>query len=210
MWILIVVVVVLLLLLVVGKRPSQVAANGSSVAISLKTVPTIRSVTVSPGTASFGNCSGGSAGADTASTTNALGFPNGRCWLGSPGAAGSFPITITYNGPPGKVYVSGSSADPSDGGNSWNLCNQATACTGPGGLPGADQYMAKTFGSGRNNSTGLSDNLSCDEEFGPAGCTASEGQTQREGVELIGPQSSSSTSGSWTVTITWAAGPVGS
>lgn len=210
-WTAFILLVVLVLALVVFKnRPAPGASNGASVAISFKAVPTVRSVTVSPGTATFSNCTGGSPAADTASTTTALGYPNGHCWAGKPGAGGSFPVTITYKGPPGRVYVAGSNAIPSDGSTQWGLCNSATACTGPSGLPGGDQYMIKNFGTSRNSSTGITGSLTCDQEFGPGGCSAAPGQSQKEGVELIGPESSASTSSSWTVTITWAAAPPGS
>jgi hypothetical protein len=208
-WIGILIVILLLLIFVVVNKPTPAASNGDSVAISLKAVPTIRSVTVSPGKASFGNCSGGNAAAQTASTSQELGYPNGRCWLGAPGSNGDFPVKITYQGPPGKVFVNGSGAVPSDGGSGWSLCNKSTACTGPGGLPGANQYMAKTFSLDRNDSTGLTGTLSCDQEFSTQGCPATAGETQREGVELIGPASSGDTSTSWTITITWAAAPPG-
>jgi hypothetical protein len=188
-------------------RPAPAASNGASISISLKAVPTIRSVTVSPGKASFSNCTGGNAADDTASTSNALGYPNGHCWVGTPEAGGSFPITITYGGPPGQVFVDGGNAVPSAGGGQWGLCNASAACTGPGGAPGADQYMVKNFGTGTNNSTGLTGSFTCDHEFSPRGCSATEGQAQKEGVELIGPQSSGNTSTSWTVTVTWAAAP---
>lgn len=208
-------VVLLGVLLVVGvivvlNRPTPVASNGASITVSLRVVPTIRSVTVSPGTATFSNCAGGSAGADTASTSTALGYPNGRCWVGKQGAAGTFPITITYKGPPGEVYVVGSNAAPSTGSTQWGLCNSAVACTGPAGLPGADQYLVRNFGSGSSSSTELTDSLACDRQFGPGGCSATPGQSQKEGIELIGPESTGSTSSLWTVTITWLAGPLGS
>jgi hypothetical protein len=211
-WIVVLIVLVVIGAIFVANRAAPVASNGSSVAISLKVVPTIRSVTVSPGTASFSNCTGGSTGADTASTSTELGYPNGQCWEGTPGAAGSFPITITYNGPPGLVYVNGSSAIPSAGGVQWGLCNSTAACTGPDGLPGVNQYMVKTFGRGSDHSTELTGTQTCDQQFDPGGgCgSAASGASQTEGIQLIGPESSGNTSSSWTVTITWAAAPPGS
>jgi hypothetical protein len=199
--------VLLIAVLVWANKPAPAATNGGSIALSLKAVPTIRSVTVSPSTASLGNCTGGSASADTASTSNALGYPNGHCWAGSPGEGGSFPIKITYQGPPGRVFVVGASANPSGGGPDWALCNASAACTGPGGDPGVDQYMVKNFGTTTNNSTGLTGSFTCDQEFSSKGCSATQGQSEKEGIELIGPQSSGSTSSDWTVTITWAAAP---
>ena len=212
-WVVILGVLVVIVLIFLTNRAAPVASNGASVAISLKVVPTIRSVTVSPGTASFSNCTGGSAGADTPSTATALGYPNGQCLEGTPGASGSFPITITYNGPPGQVYVGGSNAIPSAGSIQWGLCNSAAACSGPGGLPGVDQYMVNIFGRDSNNSTELTGTLTCDQQFDPGAvdrCSAAPGASQTEGIQLIGPESSGNTSTSWTVTITWAAAPPGS
>lgn len=197
----------LIAVLVFVNKPAPAATNGGSISLSLKAVPTIRSVTVSPGTASFSNCTGGSPDADTASTSDALGYPNGHCWLGAPGANGTFPIKITYQGPPGQVFVVGANASPSGGGPDWALCNPSAACTGPGGAPGVDQYMVKNFGTDTNSSTGLTGSLTCDPEFSSRGCSATQGQSEKEGIELIGPESSGSTSSSWTVTVTWAAAP---
>jgi hypothetical protein len=207
-WGLVLLVLALLIaVLVYSNRPAPAASNGASISISLNAVPAIRSVTVSPGAASFSNCTGGSASADTASTSSALGYPNGHCWEGAPGAGGSFPIKITYQGPPGRVFVVGANASPSGGGPDWALCNPSVACTGPGGAPGVDQYMVKNFGTDTNSSTGLTGSLTCDQEFSSRGCSATQGQSEKEGIELIGPESSGSTSSSWTVTVTWAAAP---
>jgi len=199
--------VLLVAVLVFANKPAPAATNGGSISLSLKAVPTIRSVTVSPGNASFSNCTGGSADADTASTSSALGYPNGHCWVGAPRASGSFPIKITYQGPPGRVFVVSANANPSGGGTDWALCNSSAACTGPGGAPGVNQYMVKNFGTDTNNSTGLTGSLACDQEFSSRGCSATQGQSEKEGIELIGPESSGNTSSSWTVTVTWAAAP---
>jgi hypothetical protein len=184
------------------------AGQASSINLSLTTVPTIRSVTVSPAKAQFGNCSGGRAGDDTASAGNKLGYPDGRCWYGSP--TGSFPITITNTGIASDIYVSGSSAIPADGGTGWILCNigndPAVACTGRHHLiPGTDQYLVRNFSPvDKPDYGGVSDNPACDHEFGPShGCLAAQGVFQTEGVELIGPKSSSDNSTRWSVTITW-------
>ena len=205
-WIIFIVVLGLILVfLLFTNRPAPAASNGASIAISLKTVPTIRSITVSPSTTSFSNCTGGDSSLDTASTSTELGYPNGHCWDGDP--SGSFPIKIKYKGPPGQVFVSSSNAVPGSGGSQWSLCSSANACSGPHDLPGTDQYMVKNFGAGRNSSTGLTGSPTCDHEFGQQGCSATSGQSQTEGVELIGPHDSGNTSTSWTVTITWGAAP---
>jgi hypothetical protein len=203
-WVVFVIILLIFVLFVtVGKSPAA-AGHGASINFSLKVVPTLRSVTVSTSTATFGNCTGGSANADTLSTSTALGYPNGQCMVGTP--AVSFPITITYTGPPGSVFVSGSNAFPSDGGTGWSLC-----CTGPGGgLPGADQYLLKNFGQYLNSPTALTGGLVCDQQWGPAGCSAvpsepSLTESHSEGIELTGPESSADTSTLWTVPVTWMA-----
>ncbi len=189
-------------------------ANGksASIAVSLNVVPTIRSVTVSPDKAKFGDCSGGQASLNTASTPSALGYPNGQCWLGRPGTG--FPITITNSGIASYIYVSGSNAVPSDSGNQWGLCNvgsnPAVACSSDNGsLPGQNQYVLRNFAaSGRLNTTGLTGTPTCDKMFGPTGsCWTINGESQQEGVQLIGPSIMDDLSTSWTVTITWTPVP---
>jgi hypothetical protein len=199
---------------VAAGSPPGAPGHSSSVSISLKVVPTVRGVAVSPSRASFGNCSGGNAGNNTASTPTALGFPNGRCWVGKPGANGSFPITITNTGIASYIDVNGAPAVPSDGGAQWSLCNLGShpvvSCSSHGGnSPGTDQYLVQNFaGNGRQNSAGLTNTPSCDAEFGTAGgCRMEQGEAQQEGFELIGPMAPDDTSTSWTVTITWTPYP---
>jgi hypothetical protein len=194
--------------------PAGTPGKGQSIAISLKVVPTIVSVTVSPSSAAFGGCSGGNASVNTASTSSALGFPNGHCSLGTPGAHGSFPITITNTGVAADVYVSAGNAVPSDGGTQWGLCNFGTnpvaACSGDGGkLPGANQYVIQNFTAGSTNPSGLTGTLTCDTQFAAGQCSAVQGDAQSEGILLTGPASSSDQSTSWTVTITWTAVSLG-
>jgi len=197
-----------------GGTPAGTPGKGSSIAISLKTVPTIVSVTVSPSSASFGGCAGGSASVNTASTSTALGFPNGHCSLGIAGAHGSFPITITNSGVAADVYVNGDNAVPSDGGTQWGLCNFGTnpakACSADSGkLPGADQYVVQNFTAGSMNATGLTGTMTCDTQFAAGGCSAVQGDAQSEGILLTGPASSTDQATSWTVTITWTAVSLG-
>src|SRR5208282_4932851 len=103
--------------------PAGSPGGSSSITISLKTVPTLVSVLVSPGTAKFENCTGGATSSNTASTSDALGFPNGQCWLGKSGSGGSYPITITNTGVAATIDVSSGNAVPSGGGTQWGLCN---------------------------------------------------------------------------------------
>jgi hypothetical protein len=187
------------------------AGQGASISLSLTTVPTIRSVTVSPAKATFGTCSGGLASQNTRSTGGKLGFPDGRCYVGL-ASPGIYPITITNTGIASDIYVNGTSANPADDGNQWVLCGRghhgAVACTGPDGRPGTDQYLVETFSSAGEQTAGLGTTPRCDEEFDAAGgCRAVEGASQSEGIELIGPSFSSDTSTKWTMTITWTPVP---
>jgi hypothetical protein len=184
----------------------------ASIPVKLKVVPTVRSVTISPAKAKFGDCQGGWASRNTASTPAALGYPNGYCWLGKPMT--SFPVTITNSGIAADIYVSGSDAVPADGGAQWSLCNlgahPAVACTSRGGLsPGKDQYVVQNFAPNRGlNSTGLTNTPTCDVNFGPGdSCWTTSGQSQREGFELTGPAVIDDSSTSWTVTIIWTPVP---
>ena len=197
-----------------GGTPAGTPGKGSSIDISLKVVPTIVSVTVSPSSASFGGCAGGNASVNTASTSAALGFPNGHCSLGTPGAHGSFPITITNTGVAASVYVNGGNAVPSDKGTDWGLCNLGTdpaaKCSADDGkLPGNNQYVVQNFTSGSMNPTGLTGTMTCDTQFAAGGCSAVQGVAQAEGILLTGPASSSDQSTEWTVTITWTAVSLG-
>ena len=195
-----------------ASAPPAGAGKGASIAVSLKVVPTIRSVTISPAKAKFGDCHGGYAYLNTASTSGALGYPNGHCWLGSPKT--SFPITITNTGIASYMYVNGANAVPSDGLTEWSLCNPgskpAVACTSNSGMsPGKNQYVVQNFSPNRKlNYAGLTNTVACDPEFGlTSGCWSTYGQSQREGLLLIGPAEIDDTSTSWTVTITWTPVP---
>jgi hypothetical protein len=194
--------------------PAGTPGKGSSIAISLKVVPTIVSVTVSPSSAAFAGCAGGNASVNTASTSAALGFPNGHCSLGTPGSHGSFPITITNAGVAANVDVNGGNAVPSDKGTEWGLCNfgtnPAAKCSADDGkLPGNNQYVVQNFAAGSMNPTGLTGTMTCDTQFAAGGCSAVQGDAQAEGILVTGPASSSDQSTAWTVTITWTAVSLG-
>ncbi len=193
-----------------GPSSAGTPGGSSSIAISLKVVPTVVSVTVSPSKESFGACSGGNASVNTGSTPAALGFPNGTCWVGKSGPGGSYPISITNTGVAATIDVNGTNAVPSDGGTQWGLCNlgahPAAACSNDGGkLPGNNQYVVQNFAAGSENSAGLTGSRVCDSEFAAGGCSAVQGNAQQEGIELTGPASTADQSTSWTVTITWTA-----
>jgi hypothetical protein len=194
-----------------GKTPAN-AGQAAGVNLSLTTVPTIRSVTVSPASATFGNCTGGLASRNTQSTVGKLGFPNGQCLVGllSPGF---YPITITNTGIASAIYVNGTSATPSDGGDQWSLCTRsgdgAPRCSREDGrMPGTDQYLIENFSAVGVQASGISETPSCDREFYASGrCWAVQGASQSEGIELIGPSFSTDTSTKWTLTITWTPVP---
>jgi hypothetical protein len=194
-----------------GDAP-QHAGQAASVSLSLTTVPTVRSVTVSPAKASFADCSGGQASQNTLSTPGKLGFPNGHCLVGLTNP-GIYPITITNTGIASLIYVNGSSASPADGLSEWTLCNvdrhDAAACSGSDKkLPGIDQYLLENFSSAGELAGGITSTPRCDPEFDPSGrCWAVQGASQSEGIELIGPSFSSDNSTKWTVTITWTPVP---
>jgi hypothetical protein len=193
--------------------PQPAAGQAASINLSLKTVPTVRSVTVSSAQGSFDNCQYGDPSQNTGSKPDQLGYPNGVCWLGLLNPFGVFPIKITNTGIASYLEVNGASATPSDNGNSWSLCNAgrraAVRCNGTGGKPGTDQYLVANFGpSGRINATGLTDTPVCDRVFGASGnCWAVQGTYQTEGVRLTGPSTSTDTSTKWTVTIPWTPVP---
>lgn len=194
-------------------KPS--AGDGANLSMSLHTVPTVRSVTVTPKRARFGNCTGGAPGENTLSRHAALGFPNGTCWVGEPGETGVLPVTVTNTGIAANIEVNGSDAVPVDGGTSWQLCNTganaANPCTGSHGKsPGLNQYLLRNFGLGRAglDGTGLTTDPTCDIAFGSASkCLAKTGLAISEGIELVGPSASADISTHWHITITWTPVP---
>jgi hypothetical protein len=194
--------------------PSQPNGKSATLNLSLKTVPTVRSITISPARASFANCTGGKDRNNTKSTGGRLGYPNGICWVGEVDPIGVFPIKVTNTGIASFVYINGSSATPSDAGNSWSLCNvgpkPAAICNGyKNRKPGVDQYIVRDFGPDGSNNTGLTGSPQCDRAFGPHGkCWATLGASQTEGFELIGPFAATDAgSTNWTVSITWTPVP---
>jgi hypothetical protein len=195
--------------------PSQPNGKPASVNLSLRTVPTVRSITVSPGKASFSDCHGGKTELNTVSGGNRLGFPNATCWVGEVSPIGVYPITITNTGIASFVFINGSAASPSDGGNQWTLCNLGphplTACNGwRNRVPGVDQYVIQNFGTANKlDRTGLSGTPQCDREFGDGyKCWATLGASQTEGFKLTGPyKASDEVSTKYTMTITWTPVP---
>jgi hypothetical protein len=195
--------------------PVQAAGSGST-SLTINVVPSTLSISVSQGSETFGNCQGGTA--PTASTTNALGFPNGTCAVGtlsSLDSGGVVPITITNGAVASDVDVNGSSAG-NEGGN-WGLCNPggigaAPTCSGTATLPGSDQFEMQNFtdsdGSDITEFLGL--DPICDQTFdytspGSNGCSAGADEVQNEGVTLVGPQSTTDPGASFTTSVTWTA-----
>lgn len=185
--------------------PEQAVGKSASISVSLQTVPTVRSVTISPSHSTFVNCQGGDSEGNTRSQGNKLGFPNGTCVVKST-------IEITNTGIASDIDISGSDAEPADGMTSWSLCstghNTAVTCTGRKHRPGPNQYEVVNFGTFGSQRGGITEAPRCDRVFGPEGsCWATEGLVVAEGLRLIGPQWSSDTSTNWTVTITWTPVP---
>ncbi|HEY5990661.1 MAG TPA: hypothetical protein VIV12_30345, partial [Streptosporangiaceae bacterium] len=173
--------------------------------ISIKIIQMYRSVTVSPTKVACGNFTGGNAA--NPSTSNALGFP-GQCTVGKQKGASTLPLLVTYNGPTGMVQVKASNAVPDNGGPGWQLCGPGTsACNGPNGKPGLDQFRLQTFSrEGPLGFTYLTRQWQCDTQFNSGGyCTATRGLSQREGALIIGPKWTYTPSTTYTVTVTWMA-----
>lgn len=198
----------------IGAATSQPNGKSATLNLSLKTVPTVRSITISPGKAAFGNCTGGKDANNTASAGIRLGYPNGTCWVGETTPIGVYPIKITNTGIASFVYINGSSATPSDDGNGWSLCNLGsnpvvTCKADRKRAPGLDQYFVRNFGPDGRNYSGLTGTPQCDREFDSHGkCWAGLGASQQEGMELIGPyKASDEVSTSYTMTITWTPVP---
>jgi hypothetical protein len=188
---------------------AQASPGGASTTASLKVVPTMRYVIVSPTATKFARCKFGPRGAPFHSTSTALGYPNGRCWIGK--LRSTWPIKISRD-PQSEVLVWGYNAVPSDGGTQWRLCNRgadpAVACMGPGGRPGRDQFFVENFWAGGQNATGLTDATRCAATFtSSSSCLLSMGQSQSEGMAVIGPSRPDDNSTLWRIRIAWIAVP---
>jgi hypothetical protein len=198
--------------------PVQAAGSGGT-SLTLNVVPSALSITVSQSSETFGNCSGGLA--PTPSTSDALGFPNAECFVGQADPlddGGVVPITITNTGVASDVDVNGANAGNENG--NWALCNvggteSAQTCSGEADTAGPDQFELQTFTDTTGSELQVSPNLGlvpqCDEAFdftgseSSAGCTATPGQVQNEGVEIFGPQSTGDPDSSYTTSVVWTA-----
>lgn len=190
----------LLALLSIDTVPAVAATTGSNTATLALTPAPIRSVTVTPATATFGACSG--------PNSSELFFPNGVCTVGLGGTGGiTGGVTITNGTAAGHIDVNGQNATPSDNGTAWSLVSVGT--------PGVDQFREATDGAAVNtvgtNLTIVSTQAACDTAFtvtsGAGDCTASAGQSADESVVVEGPSSSTDQNGPFTITTTWTAVP---
>jgi hypothetical protein len=192
--------------------PASAATSGSNSAtvnLAPSAPPPVRSITVSPTTAAFGECvtSNGTA----SSSPSELPFPNGGCNVGDPtntGVVGG--ITITNGNTAGHIDINGQPATPADaGGTPWTIAPTSAA------NPGVDQFFEFGFGShfltNNNNNSDVGTAPTCDTAFnvvGTAGdCSASAGQASNEALFIEGPSSSTDQNGPFTITTTWTAVP---
>jgi hypothetical protein len=167
---------------------SALAATSGSVSETITVA--VRSVTVSPSSASL------------CSSASPLTFPNGRCQTSN--------ITITNGSAAGHIDVNGADAIPADSGTHWTLCagTVAPTCSG-GGNAGQDQYRENTF---NNSNTSIRPDLTntpqCDTSFAPgSACAAAAGQSTKEFIAMTGPSASTDTSSTFTSSVTWTAVP---
>jgi hypothetical protein len=214
-WVLVVVVAAALVLSrSKGAAPDPV--HSGSTAVSIKTLQTYRSVTVSPSTVKCGHYSGGQS---PNASAGALGFPNGKCSVGNYLSVND-PITITYNGFQGNVFVHAGWAMPdstSGVGTPWHPCSpgghEAVRCRDMGGLPNEYQYTVENFGVGGPGPIPITGNNVCDHNFRPGGgCYATRippHNAQHEGLNIIGPSWAppTDTATSWTAWVIWMAVP---
>lgn len=175
-----------------ASAPARGAQNATATATATINVQ-IRSVTLSTTNLTYGSCTGGS------STGPKLGFPNGTCATGT--------VVVTNGEAPATISVSATNAVPSDGGKAWALCGGSGTppCAVGSRKPGTDQYLEGTGGGPRGVVLGTSPH--CDPAFGTPPCRAANpGDAANEAFLLVGPQSSTDDSATFTTSITWTAG----
>jgi hypothetical protein len=189
--------------------PASAATTGSNTATVGILPPAVRSITVSPGTGAFGECSGPNTSGSSPIPSD-LAFPNGACQLGdllgSGGVSGG--ITITNGTVAGHIDVNGQSATPADAGTPWTL--ESTSAT-----PGVNQFQESTIGGQvltvATNGAPVDTAPVCDQGFTVVGtvgsCSASAGQSSNEILGITGPSSSTDQNGPFTITTTWTAVP---
>ena len=203
------VTVVTLSALWAGPALAATAPTSESNKATLNLAPAaLRSITVTPATSTFGDCTAGG-GKGTNTTPGELAFPNGICTVGSVTTNGITGGVTVVNGPvAGHIDVSGQQARPEDTGTPWTLIVTGT--------PGVDQFREATNGSQLvqfpSESRIVPQTIPvCDKSFevsGTAGaCTSAAGQSATESLVLLGPSATTDTHGPFVVTTTWMAVP---
>ena len=178
-----------------GPASEAVGATTSTTAQFTGTVPlAVSSVTVSPGSGTFGNCSGGTGG-----TTNTLALPNGTC---------TTTVNVNESGGSAYIYAAASNASASDGGTGWSLCvpnsKVSTPTCSSGALPGTDQFALKGVFPG---GAGWLGSASACLPGPPAACTSLSNTAQPAQLTLYGPTKSSDDASSFSVTVTFTVVP---
>ena len=145
-WAILVGMVAVGVIAVAGFRSAPESPTGSgSMTATLRVVPTMRMVIVSPVTTKFGHCYGGKHG--LAVNRQGSRFPERPCSIGSR-IKRVFPIKVA-NGREAEIYVKSSAAVPADGKTEWTLCNRGSApvvaCKGPNDNPAKDQFVVQNF-----------------------------------------------------------------
>ena len=200
--------------------PADAATSGSNAATVTVAPALVRSLTVTPPTSTFGNCSGG--------TASELAIPNGTCSVGQMlqpniavnGATGG--VTVTNGSVADQIDVNGGPAAPTDAGTPWTLTASTAfsqtdisdVLSSPSFTPlaGPNQFeeegQAELAGVVVNSQVGSS--AACDGAFTAQNCSstnsAASGASTQEILYLGGP-SSSTDAGPFTVTTTWTAAP---
>jgi hypothetical protein len=184
---------------------STSAAYAGSTAANTATLPiAIRSLTVTPATATFGDCDVPIGATTNVTPTTGLVIPGGSCYVGHfSGSAVVQGITITNGGVPGHIDINGGAAVPSDGGTDWAL----------GAAAGANTYTELNRQVIGEIPVAITASPTCDSVFdtpakaSPTGCLVISGSTTTEQLIVDAPRSSTDTSSSFTITTTWTAVP---
>jgi len=195
---------------VAGLVPIVSAQAQDSGGVNVTVNTAVRSISVTPSSATYGDCSGGSA--------DALNFPNGECRAPSSQVV---PASITVaNGPvSGHVNVTGASffGLDMDTNSQWQLCNTIDnglggnpGCTGASGVPGQNQaHESAVHAANTLSQIALGTAAQCDNAFvgDNSGCTASANQSEQEYLSLVGPSSTTNPTSTFSTTVTWTAVP---
>ena len=124
---------------VTAKDPPK-HGHSNSTAVSLKTMQTYRTITVSPTAVDCGHYKQGNS---PNKSKGALGFPWGTCQVGDR-VKGKDPVTVTYNGMQGYVYVHAGWAMPNGNEVGTPGTRAAAPGTGPSRVPARTGCPATT------------------------------------------------------------------